>query len=221
MDQIEMEYLISRFADGTLSEPERRKAIQLIKSNPECRQWLAGHKQLNEVLADWSSRLPMLDWATFNGELAKKIDKKIQSSNVRLNRVRRWLGAAAVAGLTGLIGATIWIAHPPARRDVPSFLQPATSHSAGKVIPDSRAEPISLTGSKPGVPKAVIKPVTVTTKSPVPSAHPTSLASKKGAKSERAIVGGLGVAPPEKQSGQNTDMADAQTGPASMKSSDR
>ncbi len=216
-----MEYLISRYADGTLSEPERRKAIQLIDSNPECRRWLADHKQLNEVMADWSSRLPMLDWATFNGELAKKIDQKMQAGNMRLNRIRRWLGVAAVAGLVGLIGGTIWLAHPPARRDVPSFLQPATVHSAGKVIPDSRAESISLTRSKPGVPKAVIKPVTVTTQSPVRSAHPTSLASKKGAKSERAIVGGLGVAPPERQSGQNTGMADARTGPASMKSSDR
>ena len=216
-----MEYLVSRYADGTLSEPERRKAIQLIESNPECRRWLADHKQLKEVLADWSSRLPMLDWATFNGELAEKIDKKIQSSHVRLNRIRRWLGSAAVAGLAGLIGATIWLAHPPARRDVPSFLQPATVHSAGKVIPDSRAESISLTRSKPGVPGSVIKPVTAKTKSPVRSSHPTSLASKKGAKSERAIVGGLGVAPPEKQSGQNTGMADARTAPASMKSSDR
>ncbi len=216
-----MEYLVSRYADGTLSEPERRKAIQLIESNPECRRWLADHKQLNEVLADWSSRLPMLDWATFNGELAKKIDQKMQAGNMRLNRIRRWLGAAAVAGFVGLIGGTIWLAHPPARQDVPSFLQPATVHYSGKVIPESKAEPISLTRSKPGVPKAVIKPVTVTTQSPVRSAHPTSLASKKGAKSERAIVGGLGVAPPERQSGQNTGMADARTGPASMKSSDR
>ncbi|MGC8561104.1 MAG: anti-sigma factor family protein [Phycisphaerae bacterium] len=221
MDQIEMEYLISRYADGTLSEPERRKAIQLIESNPECRRCLAGHKQVNEVLADWSSRVPMLDWTTFDSELAKKIDQKIQAGNMRLNRIRRWLGAAAVAGLAGLIGATIWLAHPPARRDVPSFLQPAAVHSAGKVIPDSRAVSISLTRSKPGVPKAVIKSVTVTTQSLGRSVPPTSLASKKGSKSEGAIVGGLGVAPPEKQSGQNAGMADARTGPAAVKSSDR
>lgn len=221
MTEIEMEYLISRYADGTLSEPERRKAIQLIESNPECRRWLAGHRQLKEVLADWSSRIPMLDWTAFNGELAKEIDQKIQIGDAQINRIRRRLGVAAVAGLLGLIGATIWLARPTARKDVPSFIQPVTIHSAHTVIPVSRSEPISLVQSRPNLPKPVAKLVAVTSrnpvqsKHPVPAEHPTKLAAKKVVQSEKEIVNGIGIAPPDTHASQDTGMADIRTGAAS------
>lgn len=210
MNQMEMEYLISRYVDGSLSEPERRKAIQLIKSNPECRRWFAGHRQVDEVMADWSSRLPMLDWKAFNSELEQKIDRRVQAGNARLHRIRYWLGAVAVAGLAGLIGATLWLAHPPARRDVPSFIQPVMVRTPGAQIPGNSTQPVALTSTHPPPRAALVKPIVITRANHPPTARPSkSLASIKKATNERTITGDLGVEPPSGRTGRG--VADAST----------
>jgi anti-sigma factor RsiW len=194
MNQMEMEYLISRFADNTLSEPERKKARQLIKSNPQCRRWLANHRQMQEVLDDWSSRLPMLDWKSFDAAVASRIDRRIRAGETHLLWARRWLGAAAVAGMLALIGGTFWLTHLPARRDVPSFIQHTRSFATGNEIPADSVRAVSMQRVHPGKPAVLVRPTVKPTlhKLPKPSVVVASDAVKP--KPSRSSSG-YGIAP--------------------------
>lgn len=202
-----MEYLVSRYADNTLSEPERNRARQLLKSNPDCRRWLAEHRQLQEVLDDWSNRLPMLDWNAFDTALAKRIDEKLKQRQTRAPRVRQWLGAIAVAGLAAITAATLWLTHPPARKDIPSFVQPVhTMAISPKLITRPAAVPMIL--KQTAKPAAAVKAVAkVSLHQPSKPKH--ALASKTLAPSLPPADRGYGVLPTVQTSHLPTGVADA------------
>jgi hypothetical protein len=208
MTEMEMEYLVSRYADNTLSEPERKKARQLIKCNPDCRRWLAEHRQLREVLDDWSNRLPMLDWNAFDAALAQRIDKKIKAGENHILHVRQWLGAVAVAGLIALLGATIWLTHPPARKDIPSYAQPPRGVATGPKFATRSAATAALKQPHIGKPAAVIKSVNQVSSHPSPKPS-RALASKVRQASLPPLDRGYGVAPPTGASRHLTGVADA------------
>lgn len=207
MNQMEMEYLISRYADNTLSEPERLKARQLIDSNPDCKRWLTDHQHLQEVLNDWSCRLPMLDWDAFDSAVAKKIDQKIDARDTSVVRVRQWLGAAAVAGIVAIVVATTWLTRPPARKDVPSFIQHPRSIAVSDKIPASPIVSATMQPLHTGKPAATVKAITHATKPPA-AKLPHSLALDAVKPKVATTDKGLGVAPEAGSSRHLSDVAD-------------
>ncbi len=157
MNELDMEFLISRYADNTLSEPERQRARQLLESDPACRQWLSHHRQIQELLSDWASRVPMLDWKTFDARLETRLDQHLAAQARHVVHLRRWLAVSAAAGIILLVGITLWLPHLAARKDIPSVRQPVSVAAAPHVIGPA-IRPMAIAKQPAG---AITRPATI------------------------------------------------------------
>jgi anti-sigma factor RsiW len=95
-DTQHLEFLISQYVDDTLDAPNRKFVEKQIVSDPAARRLLKDHREMQEMLDDWGSRIPLVDWNAFDRDLNAKLELE-QTPELQISRWRIWLRPVAAA----------------------------------------------------------------------------------------------------------------------------
>lgn len=105
-DTQHLDFLISQYVDGTLDGANRRLIEQQLANEPAARGLLKEHQDVQELLDDWGSRIPLIDWNQFDQELAARLAQE-EVAVQRAAAWRRWMrpvAAAAALAMAALVG---------------------------------------------------------------------------------------------------------------------
>ncbi len=94
-DNQHLDFLISQYVDGSLDAAGRKYIETQIANDPGSRQLLKDHRDVQDLLDDYASRLPMIDWNGFDAQLAVRLEKT--QSQSKSNSHWRWIKPAAIA----------------------------------------------------------------------------------------------------------------------------
>ena len=106
-----LEFLISQYVDNVLDAPNRKFVEQQLSADPAARNLLQQHREAQDMLDDYGSRLPMINWAEFDATLTARLDAEI-AAPVQAAAWRRWVRPVAAA-------AALLVRVRPARRSSP------------------------------------------------------------------------------------------------------
>lgn len=95
-DTQHLEFLISQYVDGTLDAPSRKTIEQQLLTDPVARKLYQQQQETQDVLDDFGSRLPMINWSEFEATLAERLEKEAPASRPRFYW-KTWIKPAAVA----------------------------------------------------------------------------------------------------------------------------
>lgn len=132
-DTQHLEFLISQYVDGTLDAPNRKLIEHELAHNDTARDLLKSHRDVQEVLDDFGSRIPMIDWNAFDTQLAARLDDAAATPETPAHTLRRWarpFAAAAMLMMAAGIGYSwhLWsaaptgVATPTAADPAPTFI---------------------------------------------------------------------------------------------------
>ncbi len=95
-DNQHLEFLISQHVDGCLDSASRKSLEQRLLTDPETRTLYAGQRETQDLLEDWGSRIPLIDWDEFDTKLAGRLAREQVGKN-RERWARGWVRKMSVA----------------------------------------------------------------------------------------------------------------------------
>lgn len=75
-DNQHLDFLISQHVDGCLDAAGKKSVEQRLMSDPDARKLYQEHRDVQDVLDDWGSRIPMINWDEFDQKLATRLEKE-------------------------------------------------------------------------------------------------------------------------------------------------
>jgi anti-sigma factor RsiW len=103
-DNQHLDFLISQYVDGCLEGSNKKLVEQKMLTNPAARRLYAEHRETQDLLDDWGSRIPLINWEDFDKNLAVRLEAEAQEKErVSLFR-RRMKPLAAAAALLLAVG---------------------------------------------------------------------------------------------------------------------
>jgi len=91
-----LDFLISQYVDGTLEGAGKKSVEQKLLHDPEARKLYADHRETQDILDDYGSRIPMVNWSEFDKKLEARLEIEAAEKQ-RINRFRRRMKPIAVA----------------------------------------------------------------------------------------------------------------------------
>lgn len=104
-DNQHLDFLISQYVDGTLEGTGKKSVEQKLLNDPEARKLYAEHREVQDVLDDFGSRIPLVNWSEFDSQLETRLDVEAHEKRRHANFRRRLRPVAAAAAL--IIAATL------------------------------------------------------------------------------------------------------------------
>ncbi len=95
-----LDFLISQYVDGTLETAGRKSVEQNLLTNPEARRLYAEHRDVQDLLDDFGSRIPLINWGEFDARLDARLEaeaREKQRASIFHRRMRPVAAAAALA----------------------------------------------------------------------------------------------------------------------------
>jgi anti-sigma factor RsiW len=118
-DTQHLDYLISQYVDGCLDPSSRKSLEQKLVNDPVSRQLYREQREVQDVLDDWGSRIPMIDWADFDKKLAGRLEHEVVGGEKVsvFRRLARPMAAAAALFIAGAVvyGWHAWSTTTPAQ----------------------------------------------------------------------------------------------------------
>lgn len=108
IDTQHLEFMISQYVDGGLDAGGRRYIEQQIATDSAAGQLHKDHRDVQDVLEDWGSRLAMIDWAAFDAQLAIRLEKALPAVGTKTSAAGhrwKWLKPVAIAAGIALAAA--------------------------------------------------------------------------------------------------------------------
>jgi hypothetical protein len=105
-DNQHLEYLISQYVDGCLDGASKKSLEQKFITDPAARQLYKEQRDVQDVLDDWGSRIPLINWEDFDRKLSVRLEKEtVGGGNISI--FRRWarpMSAAAALLVAASLG---------------------------------------------------------------------------------------------------------------------
>ncbi len=104
-DNQHLDFLISQHVDGCLDGAGKKSVEQHLLTNPDARKLYQEQREVQDVLDDWGSRIPMINWQEFDQQLATRLEN--ESVGGQKQPGRRWykpLAAAAALFIAASLG---------------------------------------------------------------------------------------------------------------------
>jgi len=95
-DNQHLDFLISQYVDGTLDAANRKLIEQQLAASPEARALLKSHRETQDVLDDYGSRIPLINWDEFDKKLATRLEHESLAEQ-RGKAFRHWMRPMAAA----------------------------------------------------------------------------------------------------------------------------
>ncbi|HVS70227.1 MAG TPA: hypothetical protein VHQ47_03115 [Phycisphaerae bacterium] len=107
-DHQHLDFLISQHVDGSLDAAGKKSVEQRLLTDPEARKLYQEHREVQDVLDDWGSRIPMINWEDFDRKLAGRLEKETVGTPAQ--RTPGWWKpvAAAAALFVAAWGGYAW-----------------------------------------------------------------------------------------------------------------
>ncbi|MEI8195270.1 MAG: hypothetical protein WCI73_05115 [Phycisphaerae bacterium] len=103
-DTQHLEFLVSQYVDNTLDQSNRKVIEQRLARDTTAQAILKEHREVQEVLEDWGSRIPLIDWNAFDRKLADQLGRE-EIAAVRASKWQQWMRPlAAAAGIALAVG---------------------------------------------------------------------------------------------------------------------
>jgi hypothetical protein len=103
-----LDFLISQYVDGTLETTGKKSVEQNLLTNPEARRLYAEHRDVQDLLDDYGSRIPLINWGEFDAQLDARLEAEARDQQ-RVSIFRRRLrpvAAAAALAIAATLGYT-------------------------------------------------------------------------------------------------------------------
>jgi anti-sigma factor RsiW len=100
-----LDFLISQYVDGTLEVAGKKSVEQQLLTDPEARRLYAEHREVQDLLDDYGSRIPLINWGEFDATLDARLEAEAREKQ-RASIFRRRLKPVAVAAALA-IAATL------------------------------------------------------------------------------------------------------------------
>jgi hypothetical protein len=100
-----LDFLISQYVDGTLEVADKKSVEQKLLTDPEARRLYAEHHEVQDLLDDFGSRIPLVNWGEFDAKLETRLEAEArgkQRVSLFRRRLRPVAAAAALAIAAGL-----------------------------------------------------------------------------------------------------------------------
>jgi hypothetical protein len=113
-----LDFLISQYVDGTLEVAGKKSVEQKLLTDPEARRLYTEHREVQDLLDDYGSRIPLINWGDFQVKLESRLeDEAREKQRVSLFRRRlRPVAAAAALAIAAALGYT-WHAYSSPKAD--------------------------------------------------------------------------------------------------------
>jgi hypothetical protein len=151
-DNQHLDFLISQYVDGTLEGAGKKSVEQQLLTDPAARQLYTEHREVQDLLDDLGSRIPLVNWNEFDALLETRLDVESHEKRRQANFRRRLRPLAAAAAL--IIAATFgygWHAWSH-QKTATLALNPATTNAPGTpVIQATIHAPAETTASYAGI----------------------------------------------------------------------
>lgn len=107
-DTQHLEFLISQYVDGTLDAVARKTIEQQLLTDPVAQGLYRAQRETQDVLDDFGSRIPLIDWQNFDQTLAARLERETQDVP-QVSSFRRWARPLAIAAaLLIAVGTGYW-----------------------------------------------------------------------------------------------------------------
>ena len=91
-----LDFLISQYVDGSLEGAGKKSVEQKMLSDPGARKLYAEHREVQDILDDYGSRIPMINWGEFEKQLDGRLEVEAREKQ-RASRFRRRMKPVAAA----------------------------------------------------------------------------------------------------------------------------
>jgi len=95
-DNQHLDFLISQYVDGSLEGTGKKSVEQTLLTDPAARALYAEHQETQDLLDDWGSRLPMINWGEFDAKLDERLTLEAREQE-RVSIFRRRMKPVAAA----------------------------------------------------------------------------------------------------------------------------
>jgi anti-sigma factor RsiW len=161
----DIEFLISQYADGTLSPAERTQVDDLLKSDPAARSLLAEYARLDGHLRAGELSGPSINWDRLGDHISNNIDSEMKpavAGRIGFASAGRiaWTGKLRIAAaILIVVTVGLLIRHTHQTRPTPiapsdavlDVTGPVAEAPAGKPSEDISVEPSQLARGESGI----------------------------------------------------------------------
>jgi anti-sigma factor RsiW len=137
-----LDFLISQYVDGTLEVNSKKSVEQKMLTDPEARRLYAEHREAQDLLDDFGSRIPLINWGEFDQQLEARLETEAREKQ-RVSIFRRRLRPVAAAAALAIAATLGYAWHAYSNRTVeriaqtPTTVVPAGGASNNVVILDA------------------------------------------------------------------------------------
>ena len=113
MEETQLEFLISQYADGTLDAEQAAALEAVLRADPVARAMLAEHRRVNVLLASHTP-VPVVKFERLGKAISDRIDRPDADQTIVAPQFAyaRWFGAAAMIAASVVIGLMIFRSGP-------------------------------------------------------------------------------------------------------------
>jgi hypothetical protein len=151
-DNQHLDFLISQYVDGTLEGAGKKSVEQQLLTDPAARKLYTEHREVQDILDDFGSRIPLVNWSEFDAQLETRLDIESHEKRRQATFRRRLRPLAAAAAL--VIAATLgygWHAWSHQQTDTLA-VNPATTNAPGAPVQQATIHaPSETTASYAGI----------------------------------------------------------------------
>ncbi|HVX86635.1 MAG TPA: hypothetical protein VH253_17770 [Phycisphaerae bacterium] len=146
-DHQHLDFLISQHVDGSLDAAGRKSVEQRLLTDPEARKLYQEHREVQDVLDDWGSRIPMINWDDFDKKLADRLEKETVGTPAR--RTPGWWKPVAAAAALFIAAWTGYAWHTVSGTTSQTPVAIAAPHGSSNMstasvkIDDNRSAPLA------------------------------------------------------------------------------
>jgi hypothetical protein len=115
-DNQHLDFLISQYVDGCLEGSNKKLVEHKMLTDPAARKLYVEHRETQDLLDDWGSRIPLINWDEMEQKLAGRLEADAQVQQRQWQFRRRLKPWAVAAGLLVAVGVGYaWHAMSPGK----------------------------------------------------------------------------------------------------------
>jgi anti-sigma factor RsiW len=101
-----LDFLISQYVDGSLETSAKKSVEQQLLTDPQARRLYADHRETQDLLDDFGSRIPLVNWSDFDQQLESRLQVEAREKQraLRFRQRLRPLAAAAALAIAATLG---------------------------------------------------------------------------------------------------------------------
>ena len=138
-----LDFLISQYVDGTLEVAGKKSVEQKLLTDPEARRLYTEHRDVQDLLDDYGSRIPLVNWGEFDKKLEARLEAEAREKQ-RASMFRRWLRPVAAAAALA-IAATLGYTWHALSHEKSNLLVPTTNPTVSAGV----APPVAVIADRP------------------------------------------------------------------------